>query len=144
MVLSRARRLAPGLAEFRTALKDRTALLGSMLTRTTPPPTMKAVAQLAGVSTVTVSRVVNGVEVVRPDTVARVRAAIEKGEFSVDAEAIADKLLSNAQEILSNKTGVNLDEEAARLIQFQQSYQAAAKILQIAQTIFDTLLETAR
>jgi negative regulator of flagellin synthesis FlgM len=29
-----------------------------------------------------------------------VRTAIEKGTFSVDAEAIADKLLSNAQEIL--------------------------------------------
>ena len=34
-----------------------------------------------------------------------VRAAIEKGEFSVDAEAIADKLLSNAQEILSRSRG---------------------------------------
>ena len=31
--------------------------------------------------------------------------------------------------------------EAARLIQYQQSYQAAAKILQVAQTIFDTLLD---
>lgn len=34
-----------------------------------------------------------------------VRAAIEKGEFSVDAEAIADKLLSNAQEILTRSRG---------------------------------------
>mmetsp|Transcript_11696 Transcript_11696/g.20597 ORF Transcript_11696/g.20597 Transcript_11696/m.20597 type:complete len:107 (-) Transcript_11696:176-496(-) len=34
-----------------------------------------------------------------------VRAAIDKGEFSVDAEAIADKLLSNAQEILSRSRG---------------------------------------
>ncbi len=40
--------------------------------------------------------------------------------------------------------GVNLDEEAARLIQYQQTYQAAAKVLQIAQSIFDTLLQTAR
>jgi flagellar hook-associated protein 1 FlgK len=40
--------------------------------------------------------------------------------------------------------GVNLDEEAARLIQFQQTYQAAAKVLQIAQSMFDTLLQTAR
>jgi negative regulator of flagellin synthesis FlgM len=30
-----------------------------------------------------------------------VRAAIENGSFSVDAEAIADKLLANAQEVLS-------------------------------------------
>lgn len=39
--------------------------------------------------------------------------------------------------------GVNLDEEAARLIQYQQTYQAAAKVLQIAQSVFDTLLQTA-
>jgi flagellar hook-associated protein 1 len=38
---------------------------------------------------------------------------------------------------------VSLDEEAARLIQYQQSYQAAAKILQIAQSVFETLLDTA-
>ncbi len=38
---------------------------------------------------------------------------------------------------------MNLDEEAARLIQFQQAYQAAAKMLQVAQSVFDTLLQTA-
>ena len=38
--------------------------------------------------------------------------------------------------------GVNLDEEAARLLQFQQAYQAAAKYMQIAQGMFDTLLQT--
>ena len=41
----------------------------------------------------------------------------------------------------SAKSGVNLDEEAARLIQYQQSYQAAAKMLQVAQSVFDTLLQ---
>ena len=35
-------------------------------------------------------------------------------------------------------------EEAARLIQFQQSYQAAAKMLQIAQSLFDSLLTLGR
>ncbi|HCE92210.1 MAG: flagellar biosynthesis anti-sigma factor FlgM [Burkholderiales bacterium GWA2_64_37] len=34
-----------------------------------------------------------------------VRSAIEKGTFSVDAEAIADKMLSNAQEILARSRG---------------------------------------
>jgi flagellar hook-associated protein 1 FlgK len=43
---------------------------------------------------------------------------------------------------LSAKVGVNLDEEAARLIQFQQAYQAAAKLLQTSQTLFDTLINT--
>jgi len=36
---------------------------------------------------------------------------------------------------------VNLDEETARLVQLQQSYQAAAKFLQIAQSTLDTLLQ---
>ncbi|GAP33759.1 flagellar hook-associated protein FlgK [Piscinibacter sakaiensis] len=48
-----------------------------------------------------------------------------------------------ARSLASNTAGVNLDEEAARLIQFQQSYQAAAKMLQVAQSVFDTLLQTA-
>ena len=48
-----------------------------------------------------------------------------------------------AKSLASNTSGVNLDEEAARLIQFQQSYQAAAKMLQVAQSVFDTLLSTA-
>ena len=48
-----------------------------------------------------------------------------------------------AQQAASSVSGVNLDEEAARLIQFQQSYQAAAKVLQVAQSVFDTLLQTA-
>ena len=38
-------------------------------------------------------------------------------------------------------SGVNLDEEAARLLQYQQAYQAAAKIIATAQLVFDTLLD---
>ena len=57
------------------------------------------------------------------------------------ASKISTALASDAETARSNEVGVNLDEEAARLIQFQQSYQAAAKILQVAQTIFDTLLQ---
>lgn len=62
------------------------------------------------------------------------------------AQVLSDMSASvaeSAQQAVSSVSGVNLDEEAARLIQFQQSYQAAAKVLQIAQSIFDTLLQTA-
>ncbi len=59
------------------------------------------------------------------------------------AADISTAMATQAEEIRSGETGVNLDEEAARLIQFQQSYQAAAKVLQIAQSVFDTLLQTA-
>ena len=37
---------------------------------------------------------------------------------------------------------MNLDEEAARLIQYQQAYQASAKMIQIAQNIFDNLIQS--
>jgi len=50
---------------------------------------------------------------------------------------------AQAEQTRSGQDGVNLDEEAARLIQYQQSYQAAAKVLQVAQSLFDTLLQTA-
>lgn len=57
---------------------------------------------------------------------------------------ISATLAKTSEQTLSSATGVNLDEEAAKLIQFQQSYQAAAKVLQVAQSLFDTLLQTAR
>ena len=62
------------------------------------------------------------------------------------AEAVSEislSLASQAEQTRSAEVGVNLDEEAAMLIQYQQSYQAAAKVLQIAQSIFDTLLSAA-
>jgi flagellar hook-associated protein 1 FlgK len=36
--------------------------------------------------------------------------------------------------------GVNLDEEAADMLRYQQAYQASAKIIQASQTLFETLL----
>jgi len=59
------------------------------------------------------------------------------------ASMISGAVAENAARVLADKTGVNLDEEAARLIQFQQGYQAAAKVLQVAQSVFDTLLSVA-
>jgi flagellar hook-associated protein 1 FlgK len=56
---------------------------------------------------------------------------------------ISASVADQAETARSSGAGVNLDEEAARLIQYQQSYQAAAKVLQIAQSIFQTLLDTA-
>lgn len=39
-----------------------------------------------------------------------------------------------------SESGVNLDEEATNLLRYQQAYQAAAKMMQTASTLFDTLL----
>lgn len=37
-------------------------------------------------------------------------------------------------------SGVNLDEEAANLVKFQQAYQAAAQVISTANTLFETLI----
>ena len=58
------------------------------------------------------------------------------------ASTISGAVSAQADAARGADAGVNLDEEAARLIQYQQSYQAAAKMLQVAQAIFDTLLQT--
>jgi len=44
---------------------------------------------------------------------------------------------SNAQQSVS---GVNLDEEAANLVQYQQAYQAAAEVINVASTLFNSLI----
>jgi flagellar hook-associated protein 1 FlgK len=60
-------------------------------------------------------------------------------EVQVNGEA-AEALLTQAKATAADVSGVNLDEEATNLIKYQQAYQAAGKVMQIAGTIFDTLL----
>jgi flagellar hook-associated protein 1 FlgK len=72
------------------------------------------------------------------DTMADVGVRVQSASMSAQISAAAS---TQAQEAVASKTGVNLDEEAARLIQFQQGYQAAAKVLQVAQSVFDTMLQ---
>ncbi|MCO4093981.1 MAG: flagellar hook-associated protein FlgK [Acidovorax sp.] len=57
------------------------------------------------------------------------------------AAKLSDTLASNLERDRTAVSGVNLDEEAARLIQYQQAYQASAKMIQIAQNIFDSLIQ---
>jgi flagellar hook-associated protein 1 len=49
-------------------------------------------------------------------------------------------LLNQAVASQQNVSGVNLDEEAANLVRYQQSYQAAAQVISIASTLFDSVL----
>ncbi|HCL4278588.1 TPA: flagellar hook-associated protein FlgK, partial [Pseudomonas aeruginosa] len=49
-------------------------------------------------------------------------------------------VLKQAQDSRDSLSGVSLDEEAANLIQFQQYYGASAQVIQVARTLFDTLI----
>lgn len=75
------------------------------------------------------------------NAVADIGVRVQSARAAADqSKAIADEV----QNQLTSQSGVNLDEEASRLIQYQQSYQAAAKVLQVAQSLMDTLLQLAR
>ncbi|MBC3916400.1 flagellar hook-associated protein FlgK [Undibacterium sp. CY18W] len=54
------------------------------------------------------------------------------------------KLLTQAVTAQQSESGVNLDEEATNLLRYQQAYQAAGKLMQIASTLFDSLLQLGR
>jgi len=59
-------------------------------------------------------------------------------------ESTAQALFTKAYNRNQSTSGVNLDEEAANLMKFQQAYQASSQIISIANTIFDTLLQAVR
>jgi flagellar hook-associated protein 1 FlgK len=54
---------------------------------------------------------------------------------------VATSIASSVETDRTSVSGVNLDEEAANLLKYQQAYQASARMIQIAQTIFDTLIQ---
>lgn len=54
--------------------------------------------------------------------------------------AAAEAAVGQASASQQSVSGVNLDEEAANLLRYQQAYQAAGKVMQVASQLFDTLL----
>lgn len=60
------------------------------------------------------------------------------------ADKVSDAMLKQSKQFFDSVAGVSLDEEAANLIQFEQAYNSAARIISVAQQIFDTLLNSTR
>jgi flagellar hook-associated protein 1 FlgK len=68
---------------------------------------------------------------------------VKSRDINVTAQAQAS-LVTQTQQAQQSMSGVNLDEEASNLLRFQQAYEASAKMMQIASTLFDTLLSLGR
>ena len=64
-------------------------------------------------------------------------------EVNVGAAA-QESILKQTQDAQQSVSGVNLDEEAANLLRYQQAYQASGKLIEIASKLFDTLLAMGR
>ena len=57
---------------------------------------------------------------------------------------IENSLLNQATDYRDSTSGVNLDEEAANLLRYQQAYQASAQMIKIADELFQTLINSIR
>ncbi len=64
-----------------------------------------------------------------------------QGAQSQTALSAATALATQANASQQSASGVNLDQEATNLIQYQQAYQAAAKAIQIGSSLFSSLLQ---
>ncbi|MEE4639220.1 MAG: flagellar hook-associated protein FlgK [Wenzhouxiangella sp.] len=53
-------------------------------------------------------------------------------------------LLAQSQAARESVSGVNLEEEAANLVRFQQAYEANAQVIRVADTVFQTLINAVR
>jgi flagellar hook-associated protein 1 FlgK len=60
----------------------------------------------------------------------------ELEKTSLAQTSMVNQIIQTQQSV----SGVNLDEEAANLMRYQRAYQAAGKMIQITNTLFDTLL----
>ena len=68
-------------------------------------------------------------------------AAAQQAQISSKALGVLSENASAARDALA---GVNLEEEAANLLRFQQAFQAAAQIIKAADTVFQALIAAAR
>jgi flagellar hook-associated protein 1 FlgK len=69
----------------------------------------------------------------------------EVGTRAQSAKATGDmsqRLYDDAESARTSVSGVNLDEEAARMLEYQQAYQAAAKVISTANQMFQSLLQS--
>ena len=69
------------------------------------------------------------------------------GQKSANADIAVkagEALKLQSQDWFDSVSGVSLDEEAANLVRFQQSYAASARLLNTAQEMFDTILSMVR
>lgn len=73
--------------------------------------------------------------------IGRIGAQVQSAESTKDAQG---SLLGQISDRKAQISGVNLDEEAADLVKFQQAYEATARIISTSQTLFETLISVTR
>lgn len=89
------------------------------------------------------SKLINGKQDTLQSFYGSLVASVGVNQQQADSNhTVESALLTQATSYRDSVSGVSLDEEAANMLQFQQSYQAAAQMIKIADSIFTTLLNS--
>lgn len=73
--------------------------------------------------------------------ISEVASTVRSSEVSVASQSLLLEQSLSRRDAIS---GVNLDEEAANLMRFQQAYQAAAQVASVANSVFQTMIDSFR
>ena len=73
--------------------------------------------------------------------IARAGSAAQQADLAMQAQAA---IKTDAEAAMAEVSGVNLDEEAANLLRYQQAYQAMAQVIGVADSLFQTLISALR
>jgi flagellar hook-associated protein 1 len=130
------------LAFAKPALDSSTALASSVVT----PGDNRGLLALQDLMNQTHSFTAAGALPARSSTFGSFAAAFyqdvaSRGAAIDSSKSAQDTRLTLAQKSQSQKEGVNLDEELAKMMSLQQAYNAGARLLQVAQQLYDQLLQ---
>jgi flagellar hook-associated protein 1 FlgK len=73
--------------------------------------------------------------------IARAGSAAQQADLAMQAQAA---IKTDAEAAMAEVSGVNLDEEAANLLRYQQAYQAMAQVIGVADSLFQSLISALR
>lgn len=85
--------------------------------------------------------VIDGGKVTYQDSYSHIAefVGVQTAEAKVNAES-GSAILEQSKALREGVSGVNLDEEAANLVKFQQAYNASAQLIAVSQQLFSSLI----
>ena len=100
---------------------------------------------LLGMTSLQNDKITNGGKATFQDVYSGMIAEVGSKTANADIAAQSSAVLKQQSfERVQNVAGVNMDEEAANLLQYQQHYSAAGRVITVANELFDTILQSSR
>ena len=96
-----------------------------------------AFAMIDALSKATLNGGTTSLSAVANNLVSQVGVVTQQAQANASAQQSVNQSASDAR---NNLSGVNLDEEAAKMVQYQQAYQACAQMIQVSGTLFSSLI----